>query len=261
MSKRIFSGMLLSLLLIGMLTLAFSIRTVKSDWIWTGTIYIRADGSVDPSDAPISTADRVTYTLTDNITGDVPGGSSAIIVERDNIVVDGAGFTLQETQAFRSHQIGMNLFGRQNVTIVNMEIRAFWCGILLQGSSNNHISRNNLAGNGRGMEIWYSSSYNIISENNITNSWCGISLYKSSSNNISENMFVNDGLLVQDSYENLVRDNLVNGKPLVYLECVSDYVVEDAGQVILINCNRIKVEGAQHLLHNSRCGAPEYKRH
>jgi len=34
----------------------------------------------------------------------------------------------------------------------------------------------------------------------------------------------------------------VNGKPLVYLENVNDYVVEDAGQVIAVNSNNITVE-------------------
>jgi len=35
---------------------------------------------------------------------------------------------------------------------------------------------------------------------------------------------------------------MVNGKPLVYLEDASDYRVEDAGQVILVNCNNITVK-------------------
>jgi len=48
-------------------------------------------------------------------------------------------------------------------------------------------------------------------------------------------------LFVIDSFGNMVVDNLVNGRPLVYLEDVSDLVVEDAGQVILVNCNRIRV--------------------
>jgi parallel beta-helix repeat protein len=39
-----------------------------------------------------------------------------------------------------------------------------------------------------------------------------------------------------------VEDNTVNGKPLVYLVDVSDYKVENAGQVILVNCNNITVE-------------------
>jgi hypothetical protein len=32
-----------------------------------GAIYIRADGSIDPPTAPISTNDNVTYTLTGNV--------------------------------------------------------------------------------------------------------------------------------------------------------------------------------------------------
>jgi parallel beta-helix repeat protein len=39
-----------------------------------------------------------------------------------------------------------------------------------------------------------------------------------------------------------VEENTVNGKPLVYLEDISDYKVEDAGQVILVNCDIITVE-------------------
>ena len=45
--KMIASGLMLTLLLIGMLTLAFSIEQVKA----SGTIYIRADGSIDPPHA------------------------------------------------------------------------------------------------------------------------------------------------------------------------------------------------------------------
>jgi parallel beta-helix repeat protein len=39
-----------------------------------------------------------------------------------------------------------------------------------------------------------------------------------------------------------VEENTVNGKHLVYLEDVSDYKVEDAGQVIIVNCDNITVE-------------------
>jgi parallel beta-helix repeat protein len=47
---------------------------------------------------------------------------------------------------------------------------------------------------------------------------------------------------VYSPYQNTVENNTVNGKPLVYLEDVSDYKVEDAGQVIIVNCNNITVE-------------------
>jgi hypothetical protein len=81
---------------------------------FSGPIYIRADGSIDPLDAPISTFDNVTYVLTGNITTDADG----IVVERDNIVVDGAGYTVEGIGADSSH--GIFLGEKSNVTIQNI---------------------------------------------------------------------------------------------------------------------------------------------
>ena len=53
------------------------------------TIYIQADGSVNPATAPIK-RDGNRFTLT----GDV---DAQIVVDKDNIVIDGAGFTLSGT--------------------------------------------------------------------------------------------------------------------------------------------------------------------
>jgi len=87
------------------------------------------------------------------------------------------------------------------------------------------------------------SSNNTITGNNVSNNnEEGIRLYFSSNNTITGNVFVNDGLFVYSSYQNTVDDNTVNGKLLVYLEDVSDYNVEDAGQVIIVNCNNITIE-------------------
>jgi parallel beta-helix repeat protein len=297
MKRKMFSAITLTLLLTSLLTLAFNIQPVKA----SGTVYIRADGSIDPSTANITSMDNVTYTFTGNI-------SDFIVVERDNIVVDGAGYTVQGTGS----GTGIALSERSNVTIKNMTIKAFHYGIWLDASSNynsisgnniianngygimlfsssgnsisgnnitnnvygidlysssgNSISGNNIiANNGYGIWLEYSSNYNSIYGNNITNNECGISLGFSSINNsiygnnitnnecgislsyssynsVVENVFTGCGLLVFDSYENRVEGNTVNGKPLVYLEGVSDYTVEDAGQVVLVNCNSIRVE-------------------
>jgi parallel beta-helix repeat protein len=190
MSKLAFIVLLLSM------SLAFNIQPVKSDWTWTETIYIRADGSVDPDTAPISTVDNITYTLTDNIVGDISEWSSAIVVERDNIVVDGAGYTLQGTGSARDHSIviGMNLTGRINVTIKNMEIKTFRYGIRLSYSLNyNNITGNDITDNYIGIYI-YESSNNTISRNNITdNYWYGINL-GGSNNTISGNNVANNAL-------------------------------------------------------------------
>jgi len=116
-----------------MLTLAFNIQLVKA----SGTIYIKADGSIDPPTANITTVDNITYTFTDN-------NYDSIVVERDNIVINGAGYTLQGTGS----GTGTNLAGRSNVTIKNMMIKAFDTGIWLYESSNNSISGNIIKNNG-----------------------------------------------------------------------------------------------------------------
>ena len=119
LGRKAASRIMLVLLIIGMLSLAFNIQPVKSEW--TGTVYIRADGSIDPPDAPIITYDNITYTLTDDIVSDADG----IVVERDNIIVDGNGYTLKGAESGS----GFSLVAG-NVTIKSTNVQKFYWGIL-----------------------------------------------------------------------------------------------------------------------------------
>jgi len=288
LSKTV-SGIVLVLFLTGMLTAEFNVQPASGTW--TGTVYIRVDGSVDQSDAPITTHDNITYTLT----GDIASYADGIVVERDNIVIDGNRCIIQGTGEYPYS--GIDLSNRINVTIQNINIQNFRYGILLSGSSYNRISGNNITANNEvGIALAY-SFYNSISGNNITannyygiyfyysynnsmvgnniannslgiclgyssnnrisgnnimaNSWEGVRLVKSSYISVSGNVFTNNGLVVLDSYGNVVEDNLVNGKPLVYLEDASNLTIEDAGQVILINCDGITLENL-NLTHTDK---------
>jgi parallel beta-helix repeat protein len=226
--KRTFFMILLIVFLTGILASAFDIQQVEA----SGTIYILADGSIDPPTAPISTFDMVTYTFTHNIYDE-------IVVMRSNIIVDGNGHTLQGS----GNGNGFYLPGINNVTVKNTYIKNFEKGIKLNYSLNNSISQNHITNNSDGIYLW-SSSNNSISGNNITsNNEYGMYLESSSGNSISGNTFTDNGLFVRYSYPNSVENNTVNGKPLVYLEDVSDYTVGDAGQVILVRSENIRVEG------------------
>jgi parallel beta-helix repeat protein len=55
-------------------------------------------------------------------------------------------------------------------------------------------------------------------------------------------VFVDSGLLVQSSYQNIAEENTVNGRSLVLLENVSHLRITDAGQVVLINCHQMQIE-------------------
>jgi parallel beta-helix repeat protein len=168
--------MLVVMLLLGLFVAAFRIQPVKS----SGTIYIRTDGSIDPSGSPISTVDNVTYTFFGNIT-------DSIVVERDNIAVNGAGYTVQGTGS----GYGFFLYNTDSVTIRNTNIVNFEYGILLQTSPNSTISRNNLTTNSIGIYLYMTSSNNV-SGNNIKNNSVGIELGLSSNNFIHHNNFVDN---------------------------------------------------------------------
>ena len=171
------SGIVLSLLVISTLTLAVNIQPAKAEF---GNIYIRADGSVDPPIAPVSSIDNVTYIFTEDI-----AINGSIIVQRDNIVIDGAGYALQGTES----EEGIYLWGRSNVAIRNIEIRA-GCGIKLDYSSNNTISGNNITNNAFGIDLEHSNN-TVISRNNITNNAMGVWLSSSFNNTISANNVTN----------------------------------------------------------------------
>ena len=154
--------------------LNFSIQPVEA----SGTIYIRADGSIEGT-TDIMTVDNVTYTFTDNI-------NDQLIIERDDIVVDGAGYTLQGTGS----ELGIYLLFRSNVTIKNIEIKNLWAGIQLSYSSNNRISGNTItAFDYCGIYMTPYASHNTIFGNTITDPIQpgyihGIYLGENSGNNI-----------------------------------------------------------------------------
>jgi parallel beta-helix repeat protein len=161
LTKKTCFVILVSLLVISTLTLAFKIQIVKAD---VGTIYIRADGSIDPPTAPIYTADNITYTLTGNIVANVL--TDGIMVERENITVDGVGYTVQGTGAANS---GIHVEGRNNITIKSITIREFENGIWLNYSSNDNISGNNIANNTNAIHVVASNRTSVVGNNVINN--------------------------------------------------------------------------------------------
>ena len=176
------------------------------DSAYARTVYVRADGSIDPLTTPISTVDNVTYTFIDNIY------DWTVVVERDNIIIDGNGYTLQGTKA--SWSKGIDLSGRTNVTVRNTQIKNFTDGIRLDSSSNNSISGNNItANNSPGIWLMHSSNYNSVSRNTIANNNVGISLAGSSSNNIIyHNNFIDNGhQSVPSDYANVWDDGYPSG--------------------------------------------------
>jgi parallel beta-helix repeat protein len=157
------ASMLALFLLVSVVLVSFpQIETAKAE----DTIYIRADGTVEGTD--MIQRDENVYTFLGNIS--VEGTQvDGIIVERDNIVIDGAGYTLQYignlSYLFRGIN-GINLTARNGVTIKNMRIIDFVFNVQLYKSSNNTILSNYISTSELGIAL-SDSHNNSISQNEI----------------------------------------------------------------------------------------------
>ncbi|MFC1487998.1 nitrous oxide reductase family maturation protein NosD [Thermoproteota archaeon] len=197
-----------------------------------GTIYIKADGSVEGTDKIQCNGNVYTFLGNISIEG---SGADGIIVERDNILIDGIDFALQLTGEMGISR-GIKLTDRTNVTIKNLRILDFNYGIQLHRSTNNTILRNYIFPIGIILEgahnnsiisnylstiemhNWYQdgcSSGNLFLGNNITNGGVGINSVCGYANIISGNNITNcigsyGGIFLQSSANIIVGNNFEN---------------------------------------------------
>jgi parallel beta-helix repeat protein len=175
-------------------------------------VYIMADGSVDPSTAPIQRIGD-TYELTANIYSD----SEGLVIERGGITLDGAGHTILGSGGGAA---GIYLDGTDNVTIKNISVEAHLYGIYMQQCSDNTIIGDSMENDTHGIFLLDSSNNNII-VSNITDNYDGVSLLSSSDSNsiVGCRITGNDGDLGEGIYfymssNNLIYHNLLAGNRL-----------------------------------------------
>ena len=178
------------------------------------TIVINADGSVEGTEK--LQRDGNIYTFTSNIEG-------SIVIEGSNVVLDGAGFTLEgeitingnnaETKNLKINASGnaIEIFG-SGCKILNNEIQAERKGIRIRYSNSNVIAGNKINAKIEAGIAFESCSYNEVIENSIASSIMmgGVDLYNSDYNTFSRNTihFVS---LYGSSYNTFDGNNLPQG--------------------------------------------------
>lgn len=173
--------------------------------------------------------------------GTITNAGQVILIKSENITIKDNSIYNVASAIF--------LFKSNNISIINNTIlRGTWGsepheygdGILLNYSSaiiKNNIFKDTWEG------IQLSNSYkNEISDNTFINNNVGILIDKSSRNHVINNRFVGCGIDVDYSYNNDISRNIVNGKPLVYLENKRNMEITGAGQVILVNSQEITIK-------------------
>ncbi|MHA2101043.1 MAG: NosD domain-containing protein [Candidatus Kariarchaeaceae archaeon] len=156
--------------------------------------------------------------------------------------------TITNNTAYSNNGNGIDITeSNANILSNNTAYNNKWAGINLWTLSiNNIVSTNTLYNNTNGIMLT-SSTLNTISSNNAYDNNYGLFLLNSGNNVILNNNFTSNGILVvssivEDSLQQSVLNNLVNGKPLIYLQSVIGGIVQSgAGQVILINCTGVTV--------------------
>ena len=140
------------------------------------TVLIRSDGNVDPASASIQRfGDR--YVFTDNIRG-------LVTIERSDVVLDGAGYTLQGT--YDGTGSGGWMIG-QGPPEPTDNTSAWTIGVDFSAVTKPHnvtVENLNIKGFYVGMYVWVSN--NIAQGNSVTDNIIGV-LLSGDSNNITEN--------------------------------------------------------------------------
>jgi len=223
--KKSASVLVLLLFLSVVLVSLPQIGVVKAE----STIYIRADGSVEGTDKIRREGD--VYTLISDISG-------SIVVERDNVVLNGADYRLQGD----GNENGITLSDIKDITVKNMKLCNFNIGIVVMGSDDNRILENTITDNFRGLDLTASRNntvsgnyianntygialeniYNTINDNTITNnSNIGVFLYGAGynfifGNNLTDNS--NGIKLIVSSYNGIFENNMTDNNRSMYFE-------------------------------------------
>jgi len=190
MRKTISGMMMLTLLSASILPLAFSIGDTSP-----ASIYIRADGSIDPPTAPILNVGNVFYTFTGNI-------DRQIVVYRSNIVIEGNGFTVDAAGFYSA----LYIYGG-NVTVKNVRTTGSPHGFWVWGSGNYLINNTALGHSFEGIHLM-SSDNHIVIGNRVSNS-------------------IHDGIVIWNSRDNVICGNNFsgNGRYGIVLASVGNTVV------------------------------------
>ncbi|WP_232473523.1 PEGA domain-containing protein [Thermococcus profundus] len=144
---------------------------------------------------------------------------NAIEIQADNVTFYGSWRWVNGTGS----GYGVYVSNVSNVTVRDLKISNFSSGVYVTSSHDNAIINSVINTNKSGNGIMINQSLNTI---------------------IRDNILTGGGVSVWSSYHSTVVNNIVNGKPLVYIEGASEEVIEgELGQLVIVNSTDIQIVG------------------
>lgn len=226
MSRKIIPIIFLILLSATVLTSSFIVQPVKAVDYWKTTIYIKADGNIEPTNASIQRNGNI-YTLTGNIPNSSRATCDVIRIEKDNIILDGAGYSINVWDADVISYDGVILEGRNNVTLKNLRISQGYSCVRISNCTQITLTNSSLDSGSFGMGCNFYGSTNCSIIGNNLDGVSGIYIKNSSNNLIIENNIIRlSGMDIQ-SDKNTVYHNNVSATPFSARNILTEKVFWD----------------------------------
>lgn len=228
------------------------VDVVKS--VWYGEIVIESDGSVYPSDAPVVRVGDVYY-LTDDVEVYVASYSvTAIRVERDNVVIDGNGFTLRCYKigwySWRHICTGVDISGRYNATVRNLVVETYDYAVYVYSSSYVVVENMTFVGIERS-SVFVEYSNNVVVRSNIfRDRGDGIVIRSSSAVEVSNNVYDSIDVFTYAYYSQNISvygNNVTTYGDAIYvfgvvdLTVYSNYFYGSYGAVLVIGSDNVNI--------------------
>ena len=188
-------------------------------------IYIRNDGSVEPATAPIERTGNL-YKLTDNVV------LYTIEIQRDNVVLDGAGHTIQgnasRIKGYDDGNNGVIVAERKNVNITRLNFEQDDTGVRISSSSHINVVDNSFFnGTERGVVV-QDSTFVLIEANDFADIWSDYPSVRcsGSENTIRNNIITGSarGIKIAGS-SNVMSDNRIESIFPIILDCANSNTI------------------------------------
>jgi parallel beta-helix repeat protein len=179
-------------------------------------IYIRSDGNVEPATAPIERAGNI-YKLTGNIV------LYTIEIQRDNIVLDGAGYRILGNASRFKHDDGNNgviVAEHNDINITRLSFEEGDTGVRISKSSNINIVGNKFS-NGINMGVSMQDSTHILIEDN---DFDHSSLSCNGSGNTIRNNRLTGSIHIEGSL-NLISDNKIESVTPITMDLADSNII------------------------------------
>ena len=234
-------------------------RLVLFPLLWL--LMLAGGASASTPAVPITSCTNITqpgyyYLESDIINASTDASSGCINIFASDVVLDGRGHVIEGTEG--AEGAGLYAYNVSRLRIKNLSIRGFMAGIMFSRVSSSLIESSTISGirmYGVGI-VLESSSGNTLSENNISGNPWGVVLGASSGNSISDNIISGNNQwgvwLAEGSSSNIISGNTITGNwggVLLFFFAASNNTL--SGNIISGNRVGVLIDSNNSLIYNN----------